>query len=93
MRLSTIGLIVTFGIGLLWTPLVVAAQQPNRMRSIGVGGNFDTAPVAFLEELQRRGWREGRNVHIEVRNSTGLADRARTFAAEVVGLNPDVILA
>jgi ABC-type uncharacterized transport system substrate-binding protein len=93
MRLSTIGLIVTFGIGLLLTPLVVAAQQPNRMRSIGVVGNFDTAPVAFLEELQRRGWREGRNVHIEVRNSTGLADRARTFAAEVVGLNPDVILA
>src|SRR5262249_13161871 len=69
------------------------AQQPNRMRSIGVVGNFDTAPVAFLEELQRRGWMKGRNVHIEVRNSAGLADRARTCAAEVVGLNPDAILA
>jgi putative ABC transport system substrate-binding protein len=93
MRLSAIGLLVTFGIGLLWTPLVVAAQQPNRMRSIGVVGNFDTVPVTFLEELQRRGWREGRNVHIEVRNSTGLAERARTFAAEMVGLHPDIILA
>jgi putative ABC transport system substrate-binding protein len=93
MRLSTIGLLVTFGIGLLWMPLVVAAQQPNRMRSIGVVGNFDTVPVAFLEEIQSRGWKEGRNVHIEVRNSTGLADRARTVAAEVVGLHPDVIWA
>jgi len=93
MWYSTVGCIVTLTLSLLAAPLAAVAQQPNRMRSIGVVGNWDTAPVAFLEELQRRGWREGRNVHIEVRNNAGLADRARTFAAEVVGLHPDAILA
>ena len=31
MRLSTIGLLVIFGIGLLWTPLVATAQQPGKV--------------------------------------------------------------
>ena len=90
---STIGLLVIVVLAILAASLTADAQQPNRMRRIGVVGNFETAPVAFLEELQRRGWMEGRNVHMEVRNSAGIADRARTFAAEVVGLHPDAILA
>jgi hypothetical protein len=67
MWCRTVGCIVTLILSLLTAPLAPEAQQPNRMRSIGVVGNFETAPVAFLEELQKRGWREGRNVHIEVR--------------------------
>jgi len=35
MWLSTIGLLVTFGIGLLWTPLVATAQQPGKVYRIG----------------------------------------------------------
>jgi putative ABC transport system substrate-binding protein len=49
--------------------------------------------AAFLQALQQLGWTDGRNVRIDYRWPAGDADKARTYAAELVALAPDVILA
>ena len=82
-------------------PLVARAQQGERVRRIAVlegGGNRDDARTrlntdAFLQALQQLGWTDGRNVKIDYRWPAGDADKARKYAAEVVALAPDVILA
>src|SRR5258708_35777095 len=81
-------------------PLVVRAQQPDRIRRIGVlsGGVTDDPDsqarwVTLTQALQQLGWIEGRNLQIDYRLTEGNADRARKFAAELVALNPDVIVA
>ena len=82
-------------------PLAARAQQCERMRRIGVlqgGGDTDdprSQPniAAFLQALQQLGWTDGRNVKIDYRWPAGDADKARKYAAELVALAPDVILA
>src|ERR1700681_3648658 len=81
-------------------PAVARAQQPDRMRRIGVlmgGGENDpegkTYLSAFTQGLAALGWTEGRNLRMEVRWAAANLDRARMFAKELVGLQPDVILA
>src|SRR5262245_25789700 len=81
-------------------PRVARAQQGERMRRIGVLMNTDADdPLGqarngvFLQGLQQAGWTIGRNVQIETRWAAGDADRLRTYAAELVALKPDVILA
>jgi hypothetical protein len=81
-------------------PLAASAQQPERMRRIGVlvKGSADDADeqarlTAFLQGLQEWGWSDGRNVHIDVRWSAADSNRRRRYAAELVALSPDVILA
>ena len=81
-------------------PLTARAQQPNRMRRIGVFMNLasDDAEgqarnAAFLQGLQEAGWAVGRNVRIEYRWGAGDAELFRRSAAELVALAPDVILA
>ena len=82
-------------------PLAARAQQPERMRRIGVlsGGPATDDPdnqarwVTLTQALQQLGWIEGRNLQIDYRLSEGNTDRARKFAAELVALNPDVIVA
>jgi putative ABC transport system substrate-binding protein len=81
-------------------PFAARAQQPERMRRIGVlmgGAESDpenrTRLAAFLDGLQQLGWTEGRNVRIDIRWPAASADRYRIDAAELVGLAPDVILA
>jgi putative ABC transport system substrate-binding protein len=81
-------------------PLAVRAQQADRVRRIGVlMGLAANDPegqariAAFLQGLQQLGWTDGRNVQIETRWGAGDADRLRRFAAELVALAPDVILA
>src|SRR5262245_41328157 len=80
-------------------PLAARAQQPDRMRRIGVlmaqAADDPTAPVrvaAFAQGLQQLGWTVGGNMRIDYRWATGDADRVR-HAAELVALAPDVILA
>jgi putative ABC transport system substrate-binding protein len=80
-------------------PLAARAQQQERMRRIGVlMGGAGRDPIeqarlaAFLDGLQQLGWTDGRNVRIDTRWPAGDADRG-TYAAELVGLAPDVILA
>jgi putative tryptophan/tyrosine transport system substrate-binding protein len=81
-------------------PLAARAQQPDRMRRIGVLTNLAADdPVgrarlaAFLQGLQQLGWTDGRNVRIDHRWTLGDAEHGRKSAAELVALAPDVILA
>lgn len=80
-------------------PLAARAQQPERMRLIGVlMGYSQSDPVAqsevaaFLSALTKLGWTEGSNFRTEIRWSAGDADRETTFAKELIDLRPDVIL-
>jgi putative ABC transport system substrate-binding protein len=76
-------------------PLVARGQQPERVRRIGVLQPFakdspEAARVAaFLQELQRLGWTDGRNLQIEYRWETS---DLRKAAMELVALSPEVIL-
>src|SRR6478736_3550991 len=87
------------GAAVAW-PLVVHAQQPGRMRRIGVlvgasadGLDAQTRQRVFLQELQQLGWTDGRNVRIDTRWGAANADDIRKYAAELVAFAPDVILA
>jgi putative tryptophan/tyrosine transport system substrate-binding protein len=80
-------------------PFAVRAQQPERVRRIGVlqGGAADDPElqagyVAFQQGLQQLGWTDGQNVRIDRRLGAGDRDRIRTYAAELVALAPDVIV-
>jgi putative tryptophan/tyrosine transport system substrate-binding protein len=84
---------------ILW-PLAPRAQQSNRMRRIGVlMGVAESDPEgkaranAFRKGLEDSGWVDGRNVQIEYRWVAGDVDRIGNYAAELVRLAPDVILA
>jgi putative tryptophan/tyrosine transport system substrate-binding protein len=81
-------------------PVAARAQQPDRMRLIGVlMGYAESDPAAqsevaaFLDALARLGWTKGDNLRIEIRWSAGDGDRESAFAKELVRLRPDVILA
>src|SRR5262249_30404770 len=81
-------------------PLAARAQQPERVRRIGVlmnlaadGPEGEARIVAFVQGLQELGWTDGRNVRIDIRWAAGDAERFRRYAAEVVALTPDVIVA
>src|SRR5450830_1403671 len=80
-------------------PWVARAQQPERMRRIGVlsglaadDANAQVRYAAFLQVLQQLGWTDGRNVRIDARWGAGDADDIRKYAAELAALAPDVIL-
>src|SRR6476660_8946622 len=81
-------------------PLTARAQQPQRMRRIGVliplaadDPQSQRRMTAFVQGLQELGWTDGRNIRIDSRWSAGDTDRMRRHAAELVALAPDVILA
>ena len=81
-------------------PLAARAQQPNRMRRIGV---FTPYPAdepegharltAFAQALQQSGWAVGQNVQINYRWGDGKPATMRKYAAELIALAPDVVLA
>ena len=92
--------ITLFGGAAVAWPLVGRAQQGERMRRIGVLMNLaaDDAEgqarlAAFRQGLQQLGWIEGRNAHLDIRWGAGDAERFRRYAAELVALVPDLILA
>jgi putative tryptophan/tyrosine transport system substrate-binding protein len=81
-------------------PLAARAQQPERMRRIGALMNLAADdPLAqidvagFVGGLQERGWSLGGNLQIEYRWGAGDENLYRKYAAELVALAPDVILA
>jgi putative ABC transport system substrate-binding protein len=80
-------------------PLAARAQQGERMRRIGMLLNataddteFQAWVGAFRQALQELGWTDGRNIRIDYRWGAGDADK-RKYAAELVALAPDVIVA
>src|SRR5262245_55471746 len=87
------------GAAVAW-PRVARAQQGQRVRRVCVleGISADspgakTRHAAFLEGLQQLGWTPGRNVQIEVRYAEGDEAAIRKYAAELVALTPDVLVA
>jgi putative tryptophan/tyrosine transport system substrate-binding protein len=81
-------------------PLAARAQQGDRVRRIGVLLPYDEDdPVgkarisAFTQALAGLGWTDARNVRMDVRWAGGDANRFRALAQELVGLQPDIIVA
>ena len=81
-------------------PVAARAQQPERMRQVGMllsstadDAVFQSWVGAFLQGLAQSGWIIGRNVRIETRWAGSKADDIRRHAQELAALAPDVILA
>jgi putative tryptophan/tyrosine transport system substrate-binding protein len=87
------------GASVAW-PLATRAQQPERMRRIGVlsGPAVDDQDnkvrlAVFHQRLQQLGWTDGHNVRIDHRFAAANLENYHKYAAELVALAPDVILA
>ena len=91
--------IAALGGAMAW-PIAGRAQQGDRVRRIGVLMAFDeNDPVAkprvsaFTQALADLGWTDGRNVRMDVRWGRADNNRIRALAQELVGLQPDIIVA
>jgi putative ABC transport system substrate-binding protein len=91
--------IAGLGVAVAW-PFAARAQQAERIRRIGVlmiqaaDDPVGQARVkVFQQGLQQLGWTDGRNVRIDYRWAAGNVENSRKYAAELVALAPDVILA
>jgi putative ABC transport system substrate-binding protein len=80
-------------------PLATHAQQPQRMRRIGMLSSLAADDpealrrlTAFAQGLQELGWTEGRNMRLDVRWIGERTDRLREYTAELIALAPDVIV-
>src|SRR6516225_6156038 len=81
-------------------PLAAHAQQPERVRRIGVlmgyaesGSSGQNLMAAFRDGLQKLGWTEGRNTRIDIRwAAPDDMESIRRFAKELVALQPDLII-
>jgi putative ABC transport system substrate-binding protein len=92
-------LITLLGAAAAW-PLAARGQQREQVRRIGILVPYtaDDAEAqarvgAFLQELQQSGWIIGRNVRIDTRWAGSKRDDIRRYAAELIALTPEVILA
>jgi len=81
-------------------PLAARAQQGERMRRIGVLLNLaaddpmgQARVAAFVQGLKAAGWSDGRNLRIDTRWAASDPDNFRKYAAELIALGPDVVLA
>ena len=86
------------GGAVLW-PLTARAQQPERMRRLGVlmaVAESDTDALKGIGILQQRlqelGWKNGDNLRVDYRWGNGDADRIQALAKELVDLQPDVLV-
>jgi ABC-type uncharacterized transport system substrate-binding protein len=107
VRLSVVGLIVTFGIGLLVALLVVTAQQPVHVSRIGVLSAYSPPAEpdgpqrssiwdiwgAFWQRMRELGWMEGQNIVVDDRWAGRRFARLPALATELVQLKVDLILA
>jgi putative ABC transport system substrate-binding protein len=80
-------------------PLAARAQQPDRVRRIGVlmniaayDPNAQDSVATFVQMLQQLGWTEGRNLRIDIRWAGGDAAEICRHAADLVAFAPDVIV-
>jgi ABC-type uncharacterized transport system substrate-binding protein len=81
-------------------PLAARAQQGERVRRVGVlmGGPASDSLTqayagAFAQALRQLGWIEGRNLRLDIRWNAGDAALGLTYAAQLIGLQPEAILA
>jgi ABC-type uncharacterized transport system substrate-binding protein len=87
------------GAAAVW-PLAARAQQPERVRRVGVlmalaadSPSAQADLAAFLQGLRQLGWSEGRNLQIDIRWGAGNADNIRKGVTELAAFAPDVIYA
>jgi putative tryptophan/tyrosine transport system substrate-binding protein len=87
------------GAAVAW-PLTASAQQPERVRRIGmlwITSEADPQSIinseAFNRQFHKLGWRPGDNVRVDNRWAANDVSRQRAYAAELIGLSPDLIVA
>jgi putative ABC transport system substrate-binding protein len=91
--------ILAGGATVMW-PLTTHAQQPERVRRIGVligyaetDSEVQTHIAAFRDGLGKLGWTEGRNILIDTRWATpGDTESMQRFAKELIALQPDLLV-
>src|SRR5271155_554669 len=98
-RMQRRDFIAGIGGALAW-PAVARAQLGDRIRQVGVlmhaaatDTEYQSFLAAFVQGLRQLGWIEGQNLRVEVRWNAANAGLAQTYAAQLIGLMPDVILA
>src|SRR6266851_5605521 len=98
MRIGQVRLVVALALGLFACSLSAGAQQPTRVPRVGVLS--DEGPLLgatsfepFAQGLRDLGYIEGQNIAFEYRYAEGKSDVLPSLAAELVSLQPDVILA
>ena len=81
-------------------PVVASAQQPDRVRRIGIllpatadDAQFQAYVGAFLQAMGERGWNIGRNISFKIIWATASGASIRKHAGELVALAPDVVVA
>jgi putative ABC transport system substrate-binding protein len=86
------------GAAVAW-PLAARAQQPERMRRVGVLMGYaesdaaaQTQVAALRQELRKLGWEEGRNIRLDVRFPAADAGKVRAILMELMSLTPDVLV-
>ena len=96
MRRKTMRLVVMLALVLLTTPLVAYAQPSTKVYRLGYlrgGTGYGTEDEAFKQRLRELGYMEGQNLVIEVRFAHGEVERYPAFAAELVQLQVDCLVA
>ena len=88
---------LSVGLAVIW-PFAARAQQDNTVRRVGVLMPFSADDpeiknelAVFVQELQRSGWTDGGNLHIDYRWSSGDSQKLQAYAKELIALKPDVI--
>jgi putative tryptophan/tyrosine transport system substrate-binding protein len=91
--------ITLLGVAAVAWPLAARAQQPERMRRIGVLMAFEETDAvaqswiaAMRDGLRKLGWTEGHNIHIDYRWAASNLQTIQQFSKELVLLNPDLIV-
>jgi putative ABC transport system substrate-binding protein len=81
-------------------PLVARAEQPERMRSVGLliattadDAEYQGRMQVFRQRLEQLGWTDGRNVRLDFRWASTSPDELRRHAAELLAQASDVIVA
>jgi putative ABC transport system substrate-binding protein len=81
-------------------PIMARAQQAGQIRRVGAvlalsegDAEIQARIAAFRKELERLGWHEGRNIHVEYRWAAADPNLKRTYVAELVAQKPDLIFA
>lgn len=87
------------GVAIAW-PAPPRAEQPERMRRVGIlmnnsadDANGQSRVTAFRQKLRQLGWSDESNVRIDTRWAGAEIERGREYAAELIGLAPDVLIA
>jgi putative tryptophan/tyrosine transport system substrate-binding protein len=90
--------VVGLGSAAAW-PVLARAQQPGVVRRVGVLMNsvatdteFQSYVAVFIRGLRQLGWVEGQNLRVDIRWNAGNAGLSQSYAAQLIGLMPDVIL-